>query len=342
MGESRSLTFLSSRGGGFYADLKLAQNFLTDRAGEGGPAYRFFLNHERTAGPPARRGIALAREQFCQGADHILCADLSLAGAVEKYGRGVRLLMAAPCEYQFRAALSRRKRDGRKKALRHFTHILSGSPFAERVLGKYYDLEGIRMLSGLSLPLAWDICREPARQAVREKLAFYFPGIRGKKLLAIVTGGSGASESPLLAGFQPRRLLGQLAGEWFVMTNAPEIREKAGELDASFRSCFGFADRVLQRTDFLYAADVLVTNSGRLAACFASRKKPVYCAAFRGNHFETFMRRHYPGMYLPDFPALARAMEAPEDFSGEQRRFNRDFCYEELRSPYETLKELFK
>lgn len=341
--ENASLTFLSSRGTGLNADLKMVQTNLTETGCK--LSYRFFLNNEKDENPMAVQGYTRAKREFCNGMTNVICTDASLSANIDNLAAGgIRLLLAAPYDYQFKRVLTmRRNGEGHadRKTFQNFTHIIPGSPFTSQLFRNTYAMENIQVLEDLCMPLAWEINREEQQEGVRRKLQFYFPAIGKKKIFSIILNGKLTGQMGFFDSFDILSLVDKLGPDWFVITNQPELMEKAYVLDSYYKDSFGYANHIMQSQDPLYVSDVLVTNNGRFASAFITRKKPVYCLGFKGNSFEQYMRECHPDMFVGSFAELQGLSVDTGSLSGAQQQFHDQMSYGELRCPYGAIRRLF-
>lgn len=342
--EKNSLTFLSSRGTGFNTDLKMIQSELTKSCNREGSAYRFFLKNEKSANPLARQGFGRAKREFCRNMQDVICSDASLSSDIKDLEESaIRLLLAVPYDYQFKNMLALRKRKGERrewKTFRNYTHIIPGSPFTSKLFMSTYALTDIQMLENICMPSVWEINQKENQQKKREMLQFYFPAMEGKKVFSILLYGE-AGKKRWLDQFDIRELLEKLGQDWFVVTNQPDIMESTYALKAVYADSFGYVNRLLPVQDLLYVSDWMVTNNGRFASYFISRRKPAYCLDFKGNNFEKYMQECYPGLFLHTLSQILNVQFGAAEWSEELEQFYSQMTYKDLCCPYGTIRNLF-
>lgn len=336
--KSKSITILSSRGRGISADLSLMRTHLVSENNMEHVAFRSFSKNERTDNDIINQGVAKMRRQFCEKAEHVICVDASFGGRIYDPA-GIRLLLASPYDYQFKNTLLAEKKPGRFNALKKFTHIIAGSPFTEKLLQNSYHLEGTEIIGQTALPLAWEVCQEERRRAEKEKIAFYYPEMLQKKVLVILMAGTETKKDvPFFGTFPVREFMDKLGKDWFVFTNSMAMMENACTLPACYRANFGYINHLMQIHDLLYAADVLLTNNGRLAAAFAGCRKPVYCPLCNNSSYEQYMKAHYRELCIANTDGM---LCCPwEENTDALLKFCDDFYYLGAQSPFKKTAEL--
>ena len=342
--EKNSLTFLSSRGTGLNTDLKMIQSELTKSFGKEGHAYRFFLKNEKSANPLARQGFGRAKKEFCRDMQHVICSDASLSSDLKDLEESaIRLLLAVPYDYQFKNMLALKKRKGEKrewKTFRNYTHIIPGSPFTSELFRSSYALTDIQMLENICMPSVWEMNQKENQQRKREQLQFYFPAMEGKKVFSILLYGE-ARKKHWLDQFVIREFVEKLGQGWFIVTNQPDIMESTYALKAVYADSFGYVNRILPVQDLLYVSDGMVTNNGRFASYFISRRKPVYCLDFKGNNFEKYMQECYPDLFLHTLSQILNIQFSTAEWSEELEHFYSQMTYKDLCCPYGIIRNLF-
>lgn len=341
--QENSVTFLSSRGSGLNLDLKLLENYLTKHGAEDNYAFRFFLKSERIENMVARQGVSRAKKQFCENAINVICADTSLGKDVKQLGEGGnRILLGSPYEYQFKNALllEKKRSKGGWRTFTNYTHIIPGSPFSEKLIREGYQTDHAKILDGIALPLVWDLTQPESREQIRKEIEFYFPGMQGKKVLAIMVYGEEDNREGFAKNFDVKGLVEKLGEDWFVITNLEPILEAAYALGSKCKDSFGYVDRLFLAQKVLYFSDAMITNNGRFAACMAALKKPIYCVDYKENYFEQYMRECYPELYLTSSEKVLRCDFGTDNMSQAQQRFQQAFSYGEWKCPYEIVRNL--
>lgn len=332
---NKTITFLSSRGRGMNADLSLLHGFLSDGTEWSEYSCRLFLKSERTKNAVVNAGIQKARKTFSESAVNSICIDNSLTGKSEE-DEGVRILYSVPYDYQFKNYIAAKKKSCNFRTFQSFTHIVPGSPFSEELLRRAYDTEGKKIVAGTAHPLAWDVCQKASREKARKKLEFYFPAIKGKKILSIIMNGERKEQEKFFKDFSFDSFMEKLGPDWLVLSTSEEMR------DCSFtytgdKEAFGYIDHIVPASVLVYVADVLVTNEGRFAAAYAGRGKPVYCPRIKKNYFEKFMDAEYPELVLKKADQMTEIDFEREGLTEMQRRFCSQFWYADAEEPYSAL-----
>lgn len=343
--EETELTFLSSRGTGLNADLKLVQSYLLKNIKNQELKFRFFLNSEKSNNDMVNQGVTSAKMKFCENVSSVISTDGSLSANVKKLNpAGVRLLLATPYDYQFKNMkyLDDEKDIAHKrKTFKHYTHIVSGSPFTSKMLSHFYDLDGKQVMKDFCLPFVWDINQTESQNEIRNALIRYFPAIEKKKIFSLLFYGEPKKRNRWIEDFDIKKLLGNLGEDWFIITNLQEIVDKIYFMKSKYKDSFGFVNHIMPSQNLLYVSEMLLTNNGRLASYFVSRGKRIYCPEFRGNFFENYMREKYHGMYLEKFSDLISLDLNADVKKDEQKMFHDQMTYKKLLCPYDYIARLF-
>ncbi len=336
------ITFLSSLGRGLSNDLALVKDYFAAR-----PSleytFRYYVNNEKHKNPLAAHGYRRAKKDFCDGMTNVLCVDGSLTHQINNMApEGQRILLAVPYDYQFKNMYLMEKR-GRKFHLNtfsRFTHIIAGSPFSADLLRRAYRIEGKELIENVSLPLAYDICLPERQNEVRERIFYYFPQARGKKLLSVIVFGDAEMKRKDWETLDIRQWVKDLGDEWFLFTNSEILMENTFCMGNHYKENFGYLNRILPIPELLYVSDVLVTNNGRLASVFSILDKPVYACAYSKNYFEKYMSLKYPQMYfhnaaeMRDYPFVADVQ------TETQKSFSKIMSYGSEFNPCQTVADL--
>lgn len=335
----KEITFLSSRGRSLSTDLSLVKSYLAQLPGED-LWFRYYLNNELHRNPVAGYGFRRAKKTFCEGMTNAICVDASLASNLNNLApEGQRILLAVPYDYQFKnmVLMEEKKKQFRLRTMSRFTHIIAGSPFAAELLKRAYRLEDRELIEGVNLPFAWDTVQPDSRQKMQDRIYFYFPQARGKKVLAVIVYGDEDKKRKDWENFDTKQFTKNLGPDWFVFTNSELLMENAFSMSNRYKENFGYMDRILPVPSLLYLADVLVTNNGRLAAGFSLQKKPVYACQYNKNYFEKYMSLRYPGLYFSRADQLLSHPFAAGPLTEEQNRFCAQMSYSDGQAPYETI-----
>lgn len=333
----KELTFLSTRGRGLGIDLALMKSYLSENRAQQ-LSYRFYLNNEMSKNPLAAHGYRRAKKGFCDGMTNALCLDASLeANMRNALEEGKRIMLSVPYDYQFKNMLTLEKgKTLNLNTLAAFEYVLAGSPFSERLLKQAYRKQEKQTILPVTLPFVWDLLQEEQRQKAAERIYYYFPQARGKRILSILVYGDEEKKRKDWERFSVKELCKGVGEDCFIFTNSEALMENSFALSSKYRNRFGYINRILPVQEILYITDVLVTNNGRFAASFACYQKPVFACAYNQNWFEKYMAYCYPDMFLANAEQLQQGF-AETALTAEQQRFCRDMRYDELLSPYEAV-----
>lgn len=336
---STNISFVSSRKRGMTPDLMLVKDYLCRNIKE--VSFRYFTKSELSGNYMYRRGVRYAKTEFCKNLSHALSVDASIPVNLDKNALGgKRILLAIPYNYQF-ADYNSGVRATLKKTYSSYTHVFTFSPFARELLKNRYQLDGVEIIDGFSSPLAWDINQAKKQEQVKDEIKAYFPGIKDKKVLAIlVTGNRDEENQPYDEELDLKCFIDQLGPEWFVATNCPHLVEKAFSLGDKYRDSFGYTRNLFSNHKFLYIADALVTNMSMLASSFASRRKPFYSLEYVGNSFETYVKNEYPSLYLKKLDGLLEMLSGKETYTDENIRISERLSYSPFENPCEKIQNL--
>ena len=342
--DKNKISFVSTRKRNFNIDLHLIKDYLMDTLPQ--VSFDYFLNSTATDNIYTNRAMENARRTFCNEATHILCMDpsipIKLSSASENQ---VRMLLSVPYEYQFDSFLDYKAHPKKKKKQTFIrcTHIIPGSPFGSRLLKNFYEWEdGVTFLDDICLPTAWDLLQKDRKSAAFEKLIHSFPGIEGKKILAVILPGQtdDIHENPF-EEFPLHKLLDAIKDDWFLITNSSDLLETAYQLPFEYKDSFGYVETKESTDLLLYNADMLITNNSRYASIFSITKKPIYYLNYLKKFFGTYMQQYYPAMYLETIHELLHIDFNNSELSEEQEKFCQEFSYAPTKNPLETIKGLF-
>lgn len=340
--EKRVISFLSSQGRGFSVDLALTKNYLQSFFLQDEVFYRYYVNNEKSKNPLANEGFIRARKEFCRDMTDVFCVDPSLgarAGGLAEDGR--HILLAVPYPYLItRMRGLKRGNHNYYKTLRNYTHIVAGSPFAEKVLRQAYELTGTRIYKNTALPFAWDLLQEERQQQIRREFTNYFPQSEGKKIAALLVFGdvSKMKKTPF-RNVNMQELADSIGKDWFFVTNSQELAEESYVLPAEYRERFGYVNRIMPTQNLLYIADSLVTNNCRFAGSYAIRRKPVHVLRYTGNVFEKYVQEDYNDMYIGQIDKEMVKIQSGQ-MRPDQQAFCKEMSYENPKEPYGVIGEI--
>lgn len=338
----KEITFVSTRGRGLGIDLALLKAYLSENHAQQ-LSFRFYLNNETNKNPLAAHGYRRAKKDFCEGMTNALCLDGSLASNMRNaLGDGKRILLSVPYDYQFKNMLTiETGKTLNLNTLAAFEYVLAGSPFSERLIKQAYREQENQTILQATLPFVWDLLQEEKRQEVAEHIYYYYPEARGKRILSIIVYGDAQKKRKDWEHFSMKDFLKTVGEDCFVFTNSELLMENSFALSSKYRNRFGYISRIIPVQEILYITDFLVTNNGRFAASFACYRKPIWACAYNHNWFEKYMAHSYPEMFLTSAEQLMQNF-TETTLSTEQQKFCRDMVYDELVSPFETVKNVLE
>ena len=95
----------------------------------------------------------------------------------------------------------------------------------KKYLEKCYDAENQKVITNVTLPLGQDICHEEKQKRILKDLQFYYPEMKGKKILTIITVGAFREEEEAFEIRKLKDVLDKLKNNWFLLTNNRNILE---------------------------------------------------------------------------------------------------------------------
>lgn len=323
------LTFLSSRGRGLSNDLALVKDYLVEQSTDE-MMFRYYLNNENHKNPLVAHGYRRAKKDFSKGMTNVLCVDSSLSSKINNMAPdGQRILFGVSYDYQFKNMylLEEKNRKFNLNTFARFTHIIPGSPFTAELLKRAYRMEGKELIENVSLPFAYDLCSLEKQKEIGERIFYYFPQARGKKILSVIVYGDEEMKRKDWESLDVKQWVKELGDDWFLFTNSDLLMENAFSMGNRYKENFGYMNKMLPIPNLLYISDVLVTNNGRLASAFSILDKPVYACRYGKNYFEKYMSWKYPGMYFPTVSAMCSHPFEAEEQTKEQKEFSRNMSY---------------
>lgn len=347
--DKNTISFVSTRGRAFNLDLQLVKNHLSAALPD--TNFEYYLNKTATDLPAMNKKMEEGRRLFCTNADNIICMDSSIPIKIPSAAAGQkRLLLAAPFDYQFNIFLKASADPDfkKKKTFIRCTDIFTGSPFTSKVLKTYYEWEdNVTFWDNMPYLVSWDLLQEKQQMAARKRIEFYYPQIKGKKILSLILAGAPQSapkdiipENPFL-DFNLRELIDTLGKDWFLITNNEYITNIANQLPYTYSSSFGYTKNIISVNDLLYVSDMLVTNSSKHAGIFSITKKPVYCLNYLTKFFGKYMEKFYPGLYLKNIQEMLHLPFHENSWSKEQEDFHQEFSYQPEKNPLKSIERIF-
>lgn len=342
--DNKTITFISSRGRGITPDLALVKDYFAKNY-KNEYTFRYYVKNENTKKPFAKKGFIDGKRKFCKDMLHAVCMDTSLPiNLKDPSPNSIRLFMAVPYDYMFKnALLMEEDPDGDYfKSLKSYTHIMPGCPFEEKLLKKVTYTADKTFINGVNLPFALDIMNKEKQEKVRATFEYYYPGMKNKKVIAILTAGrfDGEEETDPLIQTNIKGIMDSLDEEYFIITNNQGLMEAAAALNSRYCERFVFVNHLLQIQNILYFADVLITNNSRFAGTFSTQKKPIYCLSYKDNSFEKYMGKHYPGMCLKMLDGMQDCSE--RGLNAEQEKFCKEFSCESTENSTDKIGLIFE
>lgn len=323
------ITFLSSFGRGLSNDLALVKDYIVTQLSDK-VMLRYYLNNEKHKNPLVAHGYRRAKKDFSNGMTNVLCTDASLTPQINNMAaEGQRILFAVPYDYQFKnmVLMEEKNRKFNLNTFARFTHMIPGSPFTADLLKRAYRIEGKELIENVSLPLAYDICSVERQKEVGERIYYYFPQARGKKLLSVIVYGDMEMKRKDWESLDVKQWIKELGDDWFLFTNSELLMNNTFSMGNHYKEKFGYINKILPVPDLLYISDVLVTNNGRLASVFSILDKPVYACHYNKNYFEKYMSLKYPDMYFGNAMAMCEHPFKAEEQTETQKKFSGNMSY---------------
>ncbi len=316
-----NITFMSTCGRGMGPNLKAVKDMLLSRMKD--VTFQYFVQNEKSSDSWKKREIKAAKKDFCETIEHVICQDNSIKREDEQRIKGKRFLLMNCYDYMFKNKMEAEEKTlEQKKKLIGFTHLLVTSPFCEKVLEECYDAGKQKVITNVTLPLGWDICHEEKQKRILKNLQFYYPEMKGKKILTIITVGAFKDEEEMLDVQRLKDMLDKLENDWFVLTNNRNILEVCSSLSSKYKDKLGYTGKLIQESHLLHISDALITNDGMRATCYSMRKKPVYCLNYRNNNFEKYMKKHYPDLFINDLGDFSLEDLQEKDFKSFWEEFS--------------------
>lgn len=289
------ISFVSSRKRGFHPELSALKDQVTDGAKD--LSFRYFLKADQTGNFLVNKGVSFEKEAFCKQADAMVCIDDSLPENFVAKEQQNAVLFAIPFDYQFKRILEAESgKSINNTDFKKYSYLVTGSRFTSDVLKQCYDTAGITLVEDVCYPLGWNITRPEAQEEVAKRLSSYFPSMKGKKILSIITGGKKGDEGSELLEWNLKEILDALKEDWFVFTNDSVLHEQSQALPVNYIQSFGYVKDIVAANKLLYVTDVLVTNIGSFATSFAAKRQPIYWMKHKDNPFEQYMKKHYANL----------------------------------------------
>lgn len=333
-----SVSFMSTLRHNMNVDLKLIKEYLSKNIED--VSFRYFINDGTKGNYMVKSGMREREKNFLGKKSHVICVDPSIPARAKLKGDDFkRIMISLPFESQFKAFLS--EGENKKKDLSCFTHIVAGSPFGNRIVREIYNVGSAQIVENVVSPFVWDINQPLRQEYVRSQFLHYFPGMKNKKVLAVLTTGKEKEdiENPF-DKLDLEEFFGKLGGEWFLITNNKLLLERFAALSVDYRNSCGYIDHILPPRELLYFADTLITNSSVYAYYFASRRKPMYIWEMKDAFFKKYIIKNYPELLIENAEQFLKITERIEGFSEEHERFCDEFSYALSDNPCEEIRKI--
>ena len=337
-----TLTVYSVRRRGVTMDIKLIKDYLDQSMDN--LEFRFFTKNEISKNSKITQMIRLSREEFSKKTGHALCIDESMPKKfLLKNPAYCRMYVAEPFDFLFREYMSKEKKHHNKMAFSGCTHIFTGIPLMSRIVQKNYNTENLQMIENVPLIKSWDILHSDKRQVYRKKLEYFFPYMKGKKILALLM--KGDLKSPegedLFPGESLRFLADHLDEDIFILFNSLAIVRALSSLPGIYREKMGYTGAYMTESQLVYIADVLVTNTANHGVDFAGTGKPMFCYHVKENGFTRFMKEYYPGLCLKKLEELVDYDFSSLNTDSAQKEFHKQTVIDTEKNPFEIISSLF-
>ena len=336
--EEQTVAFLSSSGRGLSEDLKLVKNALESCEQM---KFRYFFRNTTIGKGTAKRSVATAKKQFCKVEQHYISIDASVPRNLKGKEDYQRILLLTPYDYIFKTEEISAKEKGKFQG---YTHIICGSPFVQKNLEKNYHVDGIKLIGDCSLPSALRMEEREQRERIREKIEFFFPASKGKKIISLLIMGTipveeeADEENEEETGYPFYPFFANLPEEYFILVNNAVVLEG---LNSSFLDRVGYVKNMMPASDLLYATDVLCTDSGQLGTTFLNHKDgELFVFSMIKNSFSKYIQKEYPSMAVSDAEELVRLISLPKEYKAELNRLRQEFCYPKTGNVYQIVKEI--
>lgn len=337
-----NISFISTLRHGMNVDLKLLKDYLAQTIE--GVSFRYYINDGERGNLMVQNGLADRKRNFCRHMTHGICIDESLPDqCVFQDEKAKRILISLPFEAQFKKLdyLETSGKEMTKTNLSNFTHIIATAPFQENLLRECYQLGDTKIIRDAASPYVWDINQHKKQQDIKKKFEYYYPGLKEKKVLAVLTAGkTPKQDKDPFAEFDLESFARMLGEEWFLITNNELLLEHYAILSSKHVHICGYVNQLLPPRDLLYFSDVLVTNSSMYAYYFISRRKPFYCLNYKNNYFEKFIHRVYPELYLQAPEQMFELKGCLDEFKQIHEKFYHQFSYGRIENSCEKIKKI--
>ncbi len=331
--------FISSHGRGFNTDLKIIKEYLFNNVDD--IKFDFFIGKDNAKNPFYAKGVRKARAEFNKSVSNVICMDGSLPAKLNKnFDNTNRILFSVPFDYQFKIGyyLIKNGKFNEKKTFKNFTHIFPGSKFGEELLNQVF-VNDAKIIKDVELPFNWLVDYGNKKEYFKTKFEYYFPKMKGKKVISIVTN-SLKSTNDIKLKCDLKEFLDRISDDWFVLTNNYSLFNQASQLDEKYTEKFGYVNIFIPLQWVMCFTDCLLTNVGRYATVFASTGNPVYCLNFMKNYFEKYVKSIYPTMFINSLDDFNKEYLDNHDEIEDIKKFVDMFSYNSPVSPGKKLVEI--
>lgn len=343
------VSFVSTKGRALNLDLQVIKNHLNSDLPD--VEFKYYLNKATTKLPAINKTIDEGKKIFCAEASNLICMDASIPVKIPTATDGQkRLLVATPYDYQFSAFFKYSNSTlKKKKTFIRCTDVIPGSPFTSKLLKTCYEWDdSVTFWDNIPHPVSWDILQAEKQTSARKRIEFYYPQIKGKKILSLMLYDEPQNKSDDIEiqnpfqDFNLKELMDILGNDWFLITNNKYILEIANQLPYTYSHSFGYTKNIINVNDLLYTSDMLITNSSKNACCFSITKKPIYCLDYAKKFWGKYIRQFYPELYLRSINDILKIPFRKNFFSKELENFSHEFSYAPEKNPFDVIGQLFK
>lgn len=335
------IEFVSTQGSFFEVNMQLIKDYIM-KSENIDPEFAFYFKSYSKKNSVSKKGILKGRRIFCKKLNNAICVDSSLPKQLTKKAiLANRILLAVSFDSSFKIANSTILKNKKKNKFNSFNFVITGSPFQKKLFEEFFNTKA-KLINDVLLPYNYELKKGDRAAALREKFEYYYPEIKNKKIITILS--SKNSKNPLadVSNFDLKKFLDKLDDDYFVFTNNEGLLEKASVLTNDYIRKFGYVKTHLPIHEILYFTDILITNQSVYATAFSATEKTVFCLKQKNNGFEKFMKKEYPQLYIDNIDRFDINKILSGELSNESKRFSEMFNVNSDKNPYETICNILK
>lgn len=339
---TNEITFLCGEVGGFSPDMAVLKDYISRT--EPDTAYRFFVSGKiKETGRFFKEGMKAEEEKFIRPGDVVISSEGFLPEKIRT--KEERILIAAGYAGLLKDVMGISFSSELEEYSANFTHIVMGSPFAEKGL---LDKGGQQISEARQLqactPLSWSMTQPYYVEKARKRIDSICPKIRGKKIL-FVQGEEklpkATEELEVFRDMDLRKILSELKEDWCILTNIPLFLEKTVNLPLSYLDRFAFINKGAHITDMVLAADSLITCSALYGTAFCATRKPIRGLLYKDTAFETLVRKKAPVLMMETEKQMEEVLLSdPGQVTPEMKAFEEEMSYGAEINPCEEIRKL--